>query len=281
MMQNTWKLFPRLIEQKINGLLAYASPNRMKAYQIYKTCQNENLFRQSFADFNIHLSHYFELELATRSKSHFDSYLERPMHKSIFELFKLDFRTAEIGPEEIRHISSWTHNMMRLNCQISDCLISIDMIQKSLEYITSPPLFEKSQEIDFDDFCSAWKKTVFQFFGHRYDPEVSRVLKELHLLQLEQKRIEQLKIHQPLISLTQTELDWTVGVQQAVTLNTPLPFYPLTRGPQKPALQQIEKIVQLYNLIMCSTKNEFIEQQINVRTTLLYRCQELLNRSRH
>ncbi len=278
MNKDVWRLFPRLIEQRINGLLNHAVPNRMKSYQIYKTCQNESLFRETFTTFNSHLSHFFTIEPAERNKGRFDCYLDRPMHKSVYEMFELDFRTAEIEREEIHRVGNWAHNMMRTNCQITGCLISGEVLDQTVDYITHPPVFEKARDIEFEDFCAAWKRVVFQLFGRRYDNEVSRVLKELHALNMEQILAEKNLQPLPLISLTQTEIDWTLAVQKAADERGPMPVYPLMRGPQKPALVQLERVVQLYNIMMVTTKPELLDQRINVIATVLYRCQELLGR---
>lgn len=278
MNKDVWRLFPRLIEERINGLLNRAVPNRMKAYQIYKTCQNEGLFRETFTQFNTYLRHFFSLAPSERNKGRFDSYLERPMHKSVYDMFELDFRSAEIEPEEIHKVASWAENMMRLNCQVTGCLISSDVLDQTVDYITHPPVFEKARDIEFEDFTSAWKRVIFQLFGRRYDSEVSRVLNELHLLNIEQINSEKNLQPLPIISLTQTEIDWTLAVEKAAKERTRMPAYPLMRGPQKPALVQLERVVQLYNIMMVTTKPEIREQQANIIATVLYRCEELIGR---
>lgn len=275
-MKDMWKLFPRLIEDKINGLLQQAVPNRMKAYQIYKTCQSERLWNDNFTQFNLCLSDFFSLPPAERSKGRFDRYLERPMHKTVYEMFQLDFRTAEIEVEQVHKISNWTHHLMRLNCQISACLIEIPVLNQTLHYITQPPLFEKAQNIEFHDFCGAWKKIIFRLFGKRYDSEMNRVLNELHFLNTEQLRIDKAERFAPLIQLTQTEIDWTLAVFKAAENLAPMPAYPLMRGPQKPALIHLEKVVQLYNIVMASSRSEVQGHRDKVRATLLFRCQELM-----
>lgn len=278
MNKDVWRLFPRLIEERINGLLNRAVPNRMKSYQIYKTCQNEELFRETFATFNTYLRHFFTLAPTERNKGRFDSYLDRPMHKSVYDMFELDFRSAEIEKEELHKVADWAHNMMRINCQATGCLISNDVLDQTVEYIANPPVFEKARDIEFEDFCSAWKRVVFQLFGRRYDAEVSRILNELHILNMEQINSEKNLVALPMISLTQTEIDWTLAVEKAAMERTQMPAYPLMRGPQKPVLIQLERVVQLYNIMMVTDKPELIAQRSNIIATVLFRCQELIGR---
>ena len=274
-MQNIWKMFPRLIEQRINNLLDEAEPNRMKAYQIYKTCQNENLWRNSFADFSEHLTAFFSLPKNERSKSRFDIFLDRPMHKSLFENFQLDFRTAVVNSRSLMMVASWAHNLMRIN--YCDCqVVSTDVMTKTLNTITNPPLFEKAQDIEFEDFCKAWKKTVFGLFGKKYDAEMTSLLDELYLINIEQNNVERTQRFVPLIYLTQTEIDWTTAVMEAAQNSALMPFYPLQRGPQKPRLIELTRIVQLYNIVFGSSQPELIEHRSQVRATILDRCEGLL-----
>ena len=50
-MQQLWKTFPRQFEQKVNGLLDHAEPSTTKAFQLYKTCQQEKLCSFTFEEF--------------------------------------------------------------------------------------------------------------------------------------------------------------------------------------------------------------------------------------
>lgn len=281
MMQDMWKLFPRLIEQKINGLLDEAEPNRMKSFHLYKTCQNENLWAHSFENFSEQLHHFFSLPKNERTKSRFDFYLNRPMHKSIFDEFNLDFRNSVVNNTSLQNVSSWTYNIMRLNCSITCQIISLDVIRKTFNAIVNPGPFDKAQDIEFDDFCGTWKRVVLNLFGHKYDTEVSKILDELTLLNHEQKQLERSLKAIPRIYLTQTEIDWTEGVLSAARDFTQLPKYPLTRGPQKDPLIDIDRVAQLYCVVMESRRDEVIEHRQNVRQTLIYRCEELLKKRQH
>ena len=281
MMQDMWKLFPRLIEQKINGLLEEAHPNRTKAFHLYKCCHNENLWTQSFENFSTHLQEFFSLPKAERTKSKFDFYLNRPMHKRTYDDFQLDFRNAIVESESLHNVSSWTYNIMRLNCNSSCQIISLDVIRKTLKAIVNPGPFDKAQDIEFDDFCGTWKRIVTNMFGHKYDSEVGKILDELNLLNHEQKQLEKCQRSLPKIYLTQTEIDWTESVLLAAQDFSRLPKYPLSKGPQKDLLIDIARVAQLYCVVMESKRQEVIEHRQNVRQTLIYRCEELLKKRQH
>ena len=274
-MQDIWKLFPKLIEQKINALLDEAEPNRFKSFQLYKTCQAENLWKDDFQKFADCLSDFYSLPKSERTKSKFDFYLDRPMHKSVFNEFALNFRTCTIDSSRLTGLSSWAHNMMRINLRTNSVIISIDVITRTLKQITNPPIFEKAQDIEFDDFCNAWKRIVFNLFGKKYDAELNYILKQLKALQDERKLAENQPKFVPQIFLTQTEVEWCKSVKTAAEEFSPMPKYPLSRGPEKEHLRQLLKIVQLYSVVMSSETEELKVHREKVRDTLLFRCEEI------
>lgn len=279
MIQDTWKLFPRLIEQKINGLLEDAEPNNTKAYQLYKTCKNENLWRNSFELFNVHLSDYFSLPKSERAKSYFDKFLDRPMNRSIYDSFSLNFRTAHINFDALSQTASWSHNVMKINCNTAEEIISSHVFFETLHRITNPPLFEKESAIEFEDFCIAWKKTVFTIFGSKFNPDMEDLLKEVrwlnHLQKNPELQIERFKF-KPGIYLTQTEINWTTEVQEAVFDNRKAPDFPLSRGPEKDKLISLERTVRLYNLCLNSQAPKLIGHSESIRMTVLDQCGWLL-----
>ena len=280
-MQDMWKLFPRLIEEKINSLLDEAEPNRMKCFHLFKTCQNDQLWNKSYEDFREQLLNFFSLPKNERSKSRFDFALNRPMHKSIFEMFQLDFRNSVVSESSLMAVSNWTHHMLRINTRIASPVISLEVMKKTFHSIVNPGPFDKAQDIEFDDFCSAWRKMCFALFGHRHESDLTHILKELKRLEQEQQLLENSQQFLPRIYLTQTEIDWTQSVLAAAQETAKLPKYPLARGPQKDALMDIEKVAQLYSFVLESEKPEFIQYRHRVRDTLVFRCEDLLKKRQH
>lgn len=279
MIQDTWKLFPRLIEQKINGLLDEAEPNNTKAYQLYKTCKNENLWRNSFELFSVHLGDYFSLPKSERAKSYFDKFLDRPMNRSIFDSFSLNFRSAQISLESLTETASWSHNVMKINCNTSEEIISSHVFVETLQTITNPPLFEKQSDIEFEDFCIAWKKTVFTIFGTKFSPDMEVILKEVRWLNKLQKnpelQLEKIKT-KPGIYLTQTEINWAVSVQDAVFENRRAPEFPLSKGPEKEKLIFLDRTVTLYNISQTTILPKILCHRESIRMTILDQCGWLL-----
>jgi len=280
MIRELWSTFPRLLVERINTLLDEAEPNSAKAFQLYKTCQSENLWNDTFEKFSKHLNHYFSLNKFDRRKSVLDSVLDAPMSMTTFNEFHLNFRNAIVDNRSIVNLANWAHHLMRVGHKTDSVVISEDLLCKTLNYITHPPLFEKAANIYFEDFCEAWKKTVFKLFGKQHDGEFQKILTELQWLNAqliaEEQQVEKRPTAFPTIYLTQTEIDWTLAVQQAVDANIDIPKYPLSRGPQKPRLIDLLRTVQLYKVVETSKLPEFLEHKEKIRATILDRCEKLL-----
>ncbi|MDG0817637.1 hypothetical protein [Bdellovibrio svalbardensis] len=279
MIKELWNSFPRILEQRINALLDEAEPTPAKAFQIYKACKNESLWTESFDKFSKHLENFFSLPKSERRKSVLDSVLDAPMSMATFEGFHLNFRNAAVDNHSLLNLANWAHHLMRLSYKTDCVVISEDVLGKTLHYITHPPLFEKAQDIEFEDFCSAWKKIVFKLFGKKYDGEFNKILSELQWLNAQLKLEEQNpseRAFAPTIYLTQTEIDWTIAVQAAATEHQQIPKFPLSRGPQKPRLMDLERTIRLYNIVQTTKDPEFIKHRDNIRATILDRCASLL-----
>ena len=275
-MHDMWKLFPRILEHKINGLLLLAEPSPTKAYQLYKSCQFENVWSSSFTHFTDNLRRFYLLDPDDRSKGQIDSWMERPIHKSLYEQFRLNFRNAVVNPSAVTGLAGWIHQVMRLNLQTESQIISTDVMKKTLDYVTQPPPYEKAENVEFSDFCNAWRRMVFNLFGRRYDDDLNKILRELQALEKEQQLRETSERFIPQIYLTQTEIDWTESVRVAAEDFQTLPKFPLARGPQKTRLAELERAVKLYNIILHSDKPDLAQHRSNVRATILHRCEELL-----
>jgi hypothetical protein len=279
MIQEWWQIFPRLLEDNINSLLDDLEPCPAKAFQLYKTCQRENLWNDSYEKFSSKLSDFFAIPRCDRRKSDIDCLLDRPMDWQTYEDFHLNFHNGLVNTSSVSKMVSWAHNMMRVSLKTDSVVISLDVLGRTLNYITHPPLFEKSENIQFEDFCASWKKTVFQLFGKKYDSELNKVLSELQWLNTQLKEAEKAQgrpISIVTIYLTQTEIDWVEAIQKAVLKNTPIPDFPMSRGPQKPRLMNLERTSKLYKVVQTTKLPELLVHRERIYATLLDQCEQLL-----
>lgn len=280
MIKELWRSFPRLLEQKINALLDEAEPNQIKAFQLYKSCQRENLWQNSFEKFAQKIGPYFDLPKAERTKSELDRFLNRPLSATLYQDFQLCFGNAVFSNKSVLDIVSWAHNLMRVGYKTNSVVISLDVLTKTLQNLINPPGFEKIQYIAFEDFCSAWKKIVFNLFGKKYDSEFNSILNELRWLNTQLKNEEENSQGEisfvPTIYLTQTEIDWVIAVKTAVDQSLSIPKFPLTKGPQKQRLIDLSRTISLYKIVETSRLADFVKHRENIRTTVLAQCDCLL-----
>jgi hypothetical protein len=281
MIRETRNSFPQRLENKINSLLDEAEPNSTKAFQIYKTLQREELWNESFESFSRQLNQYFQTPRPQRRKSDFDACLERPMSMEVYENFHLDFHNSRVNNKSVMGIAQWAHHNMRMRYQIDGLIVSNDVLHRTLKYITSPPRFEKSQDITFEDFTAAWKKVVFHLFGRKYDRELETVLLQINRVSEEVDNFEnEVTVADggfvPGIYLTQTEIDWTMSVQLAVKGNEDTPRFPLSRGPEKMRLLELSKTISLYKIVRTTQNPDFISHREKIRSTIIELCDRLL-----
>ncbi|WP_413294481.1 hypothetical protein ACLSU7_05110 [Bdellovibrio sp. HCB185ZH] len=280
MIQELWHSFPRTLVERINSLLDEAEPSQAKAFQLYKSCQAEGLWDESFEKFQRKLNAFYALPKHDRRKSAMDQVLNGPMPTATFAEFHLNFRNASIDNRSLQSLASWTHHLLRVGGKYTSVVIAEDIISKTLNYITQPPMFEKSSNIDFDDFCEAWRKTVFKNYGKSHDAEMTRIVGELRYLNsqllIEEQQRRDRPVMIPTIYLTQTEIDWTMAVMEAAEENLEMPKYPLSKGPQKPRLIELLRVVQLYKIVQNTQLPEFVKHRESIRATILDRCQGLL-----
>lgn len=278
MLQETWNTFPRQIVQKINGLLDQAQPTSLKAFHIYKMCKNENLWDKSFSEFSFLLEGFFHTHPAERSKSQMDQFLNRPMDWRSFESINLTFRTAEIHASEIRDIASWAHHMLRLHYERTSPISSVETLSKTIFDLTHPGPGEKDQNIDFEDFCEAWKNAADKLYGKKFEAEHQLVLSELRNLNhiQESRALEPSRRMLDRIYLTQTEITWVERSLEAVTVGLSMPRYPLSKGPTKARLIDLLKWLTLWEISKDVTAAAVQVKVEKLRSHIQSECEDLL-----
>lgn len=280
MIRETRNSFPHRLEVKINSLLDEAEPNPTKAFQLYKMCQREELWNESFEAFSRRLNHYYSTPRPQRRKSDFDSCLERPMSMEVYQSFHLDFHNSRVNSRAVMEIAHWAHQSMRMQYQIESLVVSNDVLHRTLKYITSPPRFGKADDITFEDFCEAWKKVVFHLYGKKFDRELETVMMQIQRATEEvdhfENEVTMAEGFVPGIYLTQTEIDWTSAVLEAVQVNEEAPRFPLSRGPQKLRLLELSKTISLYKIVRTTQSPDFIAHREKIRATIIDQCERLL-----
>jgi hypothetical protein len=280
MSRNLWTEFPQQLIDRINGLLDQAHPNSHKAFQLYRSCKNENLWSESFEIFNSKISDFFLIHRLERRKSFIDQFLNRPMDSFIYEEFHLTFRTATVAPLGILAIAQWAANQISSHLKINSELISETILNNTIHELTHPRADEKDSAFEFEDFCEKFKSHVQKLFGRKHDQDLNFILKELRWLSQqnskEENQIIEIKPMNPGLYLTQTEINWVSEIEKSVLQNVICPKFPLSRGPTKLKLIDLDRAATLYNLVHQTTLPELMKQQPQINNTLLQICEFLL-----
>jgi hypothetical protein len=279
MISELWSAFPHLMVEKINGLLDEAEPTPARAYQIFKECQSENLWSDGYEKFTQALQSFYSQSRVERKKSFFDRYLDRPMGMETYEKFHLTFRSALVSQKTLLDIASWAHHLTRVGFKTTCPVASEDVFTKTLQYITNPPHFEKDENINFEDFCEAWIKVVTKIYGKTYEAEFNHLLRETRWHSQQVQAIEVAASENPFIAtiyLTQTEIDWVTAVYKTAAESMPVPKFPLSRGPQKQRLIELNSTMGLYKLVQSSIEPAFVNHRKMLRGKILEQCLSLL-----
>ncbi len=273
MLAKLWESFPRLLEQNINGLLDHAGPNMHKAYFIYKACKREDLWDGDYHDFEIKIQNYYRRTKTDRRKAHLDNFLKRPMDHDVYEVFHLDFRSAEISDQEVMQLADWTHNMLRIGKKTDSPVISKSILLKTLQRITNPGPGEKAYDIKFEDFTEAWKKSVFQEFGQKHQNLMGKIVNDLQLMNERLKLQDSMKPKVQLEALDSDDIDWLLALREAAFNYEPAPM-----GPENPkaSLQEVVRLVSLYKIVQSTRLGELRAHREKIRLSLMDRCDHLL-----
>lgn len=280
MIKDLWFAFPRNLEERVQALLEYADPRPLKAFHLYKTCVRSESYTASFEKFQRVLSEFFTPPQAQRKKSDLDRLLMRPLEAHDFAQFHLTFHSAAVNNLALQDLASWAFNLMRVGLKIKSVILNQDLVYKSLYRLVHPLTHEKGENISFREFYESWSATVRKQYGSSYEQDLQHILNELKWLETQQHEAEEAASFNNngriLIYLTQTEIYWVQDVLQAVQKDTAIPKFPLSRGPAKSKLCDLERTARLYKIVQTTQLPELLLHKKKIKTTLIHQCEELL-----
>jgi len=278
MINELWGSFPRLLEQNVNGLLEAAEPNPTKAFQLYRTCKSEDLWRENFEKFSTALREFYSKPRSQRRKSHFDRLLDRPMDAHVFQNFHLTFRTASVDDRALNDLASWAHHLIRVSKKSLSEVFSLEVMTQTLRAVVNPGPLDKDENIEFDDICEKWKTVVEKSFGATQAAELKVLVKELQKMNSEHRELEEVSglIQLPLLQITPQELDWIKLVRLAALAHAKIPKAPVTPGIRKQCLRDLDRVIQLYDLVLVTKIEELQKHRESTRFTLIDRCETLI-----
>ena len=278
MINELWGSFPRLLEQNVNGLLDTAEPNAAKAFQLYKTCKSEELWRDNFDSFSKLLSAIYSKPRAARRKTHIDQLLDRPLDAHLYQNFHLNFRTASIDERALTDLASWAHNLIRVSKKSVSSVFSLGVMTETLRSVVRPGPLDKAENIEFDDICEKWKRVVERHFSAVETRELDILVTELQKINSDHYDLEEVSgLHPlPLLGMTPPELDWIKLVRLAALAHAKIPKPPPGQGLRKQSLSELDRVIQLYELVLVTQIEQLMKHRASTRLTLIDRCETLL-----
>ncbi len=278
MIHELWGSFPRLLEQNVNALLETAEPNQTKAFQLYKMCRHEDLWRENFESFSKALARMYAKPRAQRRKNHYDQFLDRPMHAHLFQQFAVNFRTVSIDDRAVGDLASWAHNLIRVSKKSMSAVFSLETMTETLRSVVNPGPLDKAENIEFDDICEKWKKVVSRTHGAHETRELEVLVTELQKMNDDHHDLEEVSgLHPlPLLGITPPELDWIKLVRLAALAHAKIPKAPVTPGLRKQCLSELDRVIQLYELVLVTEIAELQKHRESTRFTLIDRCETLI-----
>lgn len=279
MIDQLWGSFPKLLEQNVNSLLDTAEPNATKAFQLYKTCKNEDLWRENFEAFSAKLREFYSRPRSARRKAHFDAVLDRPMDVHVYQSFHLNFRTATVDDRAVTDLASWASNLIRVSKKAVSAVFSLDVMTETLRAVVTPGPLDKAEGIEFDDICATWTRVVGRKFGTSSEVlELRALVGELKRLGEQHRELEEVTglTPLPLLQLTPQEIDWIKLVRLAALAHSKIPKAPLQMGSRKPCLRDLDRVIQLYEIVLVTKLEELLKHRESTRMTLLDRCESLI-----
>jgi hypothetical protein len=278
MINELWGSFPRLLEQNVNGLLETAVPNQTKAFQLYKTCKSEDLWRENFESFSKMLAALYAKPRAARRKGHIDQLLDRPMDAHLYQNFHINFKTASVDERAVTDLASWAHNLIRVSKKSVSAVFSVAVMTETLRAVVNPGPLDKADNIEFDDICEKWKKVVERNFSAGETRELNVLVTELQKINRDHYDLEEVSgLHPlPLLGITPPELDWIKLVRLAALAHAKIPKPPPSQGLRKQSLNELDRVIQLYELVLVTQIDQLMKHRSSTRLTLIDRCDTLI-----
>jgi hypothetical protein len=157
-------------------------------------------------------------------------------------------------------------------------VFSLATMTETLKAVVNPGPFDKAENIEFDDICEKWKKVVAKTHGESEVRELNMLVSELQKMNEAHHELEEVSgLHPlPLLGITPPELDWIKLVRLAALAHAKIPKPPGSIGMRKQCLKELDRVIQLYELVLVTQIDELTKHRASTRLTLIDRCETLI-----
>ncbi|MGZ3769335.1 MAG: hypothetical protein ACXVCP_08405 [Bdellovibrio sp.] len=266
------QIFAIELEFRLSQLLKGAGPSYLKSFQLYKRSMQEEIFFDSYEIYCERLFRFYTMPDKLRSPRTLGSILKGHITDSFYNEFILDFGNSSLDGKKILQIKEWCATRIPLMKAIPGPATHREIIYNSIESLLKYGARQRSYFLEWMEFIDIWEHECFKQYGSRLDHHF-KALKQLKIDQTwnlksdvdKDMATKRISTHQ----FTQTEIDWLLSLENSLTSKTTLPAYPLSRGPSKKDLVELNNLVRSVSHSAVTDLNIYRDQIANVLNELL------------
>lgn len=231
------------IESTLNSLLRKSYPNKYHEFRLFKLVSTNYEYKDSFSKFKEDLKCIYSAKSSVNLKI-VDHYLNIKLSEFDLRFFILGFHNSDVDALTLRKAAFKLVWLFKNEFTVSENICNEGVFLSVLSSFFKPQ-YSEIYKIDMHGFIDAWRQFVFTKFGEKYE-DIFTYLNSM----IEKELASNLEIQmQNKELLTQTQIDWVIGVKKSLDKMRLLPNYPLGSEIDAPQLKNINQHVRLYNLL--------------------------------
>jgi hypothetical protein len=267
-MDKQWTKLSRSIESHFSNYIKLGVPSSEKAYQLAKLVQFENGVAISKAVKLV--AGYYQIPYRDRADSRFQAHFGISPYPWLIDQFVLNLKNIQTNETLIRKAATDTLFFLRgLESNPPEEINTEAVILHSFFHALKK-CWSSNSSLGLSDFLSSWQWHVFRKYGEKYEWYFTKIFEDLKAIELD-KEIPPTEPRNQYL-LTQTEIDWLQTLQFELEINLPFSRFPLSTGPKKPALIELERITRTL------ARSNSIDEDIKIKLTnhVRLKIQEIL-----
>ncbi len=239
----------KCISFEFEKLLRTSRPSRLKKHQLVKTILSDDTFLK-YSELERRVESFYLMPYHKRTESYFSSLFGLKAYPWLLNDFVLNFRNCIVSDTSLVMSASNISYSIEVNIGASREIRQASFVLAVCYRLTQPIHDSKASGYNLADFVEDWREIAFKKHGNKYDVFFDKLLEFMELSALESK-VDEFSAQSNLegdvseaIEFRQTDLDWMKGILNSMAVNSNLPKYPLSTGPQNPTTSRLEMLVR-------------------------------------
>jgi hypothetical protein len=243
---------------ELSKLLKAAPPDRNRVHQLAKLLKDET-GHMDLEYIKRKIFEYYVIPFERRTLGQFKATFGIHPSHWLYNQFILNFSTASITDTQLALLASKLRYFIAAALNPPKALIETDFLHLALFKLLQCRSDEKNAGLGLLDLLESWKQTSIRKWGEKYSEffeEIDKYSDFNARTPLTKPPITRGTIDTgpgTELNLTQSELDWMRNIVAAIEQNLLPPIYPNSKGPQKPATRQIDKLIRILRASKNST----------------------------